>query len=97
MKGKAGSNNKHIIFHYSSHSGAPDGTGGCVASLSPSEKMVSKKQKTKTMKAVEKDIPFIFIEPKVVERSNLMDVVNDDYEEYDEIFKNVPESERPKR
>jgi D-xylose transport system substrate-binding protein len=56
-----------------------------------------KLETTKTMMAVKKEIPFIFIEPKVVERSNLMDVVNDDYEEYDEIFKNVPENERPKR
>jgi D-xylose transport system substrate-binding protein len=52
---------------------------------------------SKTMKAVEKEIPFIFIEPKVIEKSNLMDIVKDGYEEYDEIFKNVPEGERPAR
>lgn len=52
---------------------------------------------TKTMKAVNKEVPFIFIEPKIVEKVNLMDIVNDGYETYDNIFMSVPENERPKR
>ncbi|MBX7171513.1 MAG: substrate-binding domain-containing protein [Pyrinomonadaceae bacterium] len=51
---------------------------------------------TKTMKAVNKEVPFVFIEPKVVEKSNLMDIVKDGYEKYDQIFLNVPTDKRPK-
>ncbi|HQU84966.1 MAG TPA: substrate-binding domain-containing protein [Pyrinomonadaceae bacterium] len=51
---------------------------------------------TKTMKAVNKEVPFIFIEPKIVEKSNLMDIVRDGYESYDKIFANVPADQRPK-
>lgn len=50
----------------------------------------------KTMKAVNKEIPFIFIEPKIVERSNLMDIVKDSYHKYDDIFTNIPADQRPK-
>lgn len=56
-----------------------------------------KLETTKTMKAVNKEVPFIFIEPKIVEKGNLMDVVRDGYEEYDKIFANVPEDQRPKK
>jgi D-xylose transport system substrate-binding protein len=55
-----------------------------------------KLETTRTMKAVEKEIPFIFIEPKVIEKSNLMDIVRDGYEKYDQIFLNVPADKRPK-
>lgn len=51
---------------------------------------------TKTMKAVNKEVPFIFIEPKIIEKTNLMDIVKDGYEEYDKIFLNVPVDKRPK-
>lgn len=54
-----------------------------------------KVETTQTMKAVTKDIPFVFIEPKVIEQSNLMDIVRDGYEEYDRIFANVPAEKRP--
>lgn len=54
-----------------------------------------KLETTKTMKAVNKEIPFIFIEPKVIEKSNLMDIVKDGYETYENIFANVPENQRP--
>ncbi len=50
---------------------------------------------TQTMKAVNKEIPFVFIEPKVIEQSNLMDIVRDGHEEYDRIFANVPADKRP--
>ena len=56
-----------------------------------------KLETTKTMKAVNKEIPFIFIEPKVIEKSNLMDIVKDGYEKYDQIFINVPAYQRPKQ
>ncbi len=52
---------------------------------------------TKTMKAVNKEIPFVFIEPKVVDKSNLMDVVKDGFQKYDDIFANVPAEQRPKQ
>jgi len=44
---------------------------------------------TKTMKAFNKEIPFIFIEPKVVDKSNLWDVVKDGAETEDECMKRV--------
>ena len=50
---------------------------------------------TKTMKAVNKEVPFIFIDPKVIERSNLMDVIKDGYASYEDVFANVPENQRP--
>ncbi len=50
---------------------------------------------TKTMKAVNKEVPFIFIEPKIVEKSNLLDVVRDGFQQYEDIFANVPENQRP--
>ena len=52
---------------------------------------------TKTMKAVNAEVPFVFIEPKVIEKSNLMDIVKDGYETYDNIFANIPEDQRPKK
>ena len=56
-----------------------------------------KVETTKTMKAVNKEIPFIFIEPKTIDKSNLLDIVKDNYESYENIFKNVPEDQRPKK
>lgn len=52
---------------------------------------------TRTMKAVTKEVPFVFIQPLVVDRSNLMLVVNDGAESYDDVYRNVPEAERPPR
>lgn len=56
-----------------------------------------KPETTKTMKAFNKEVPFIFIEPKIVEKANLMDIVRDGYESYDKIFVNVPADQRPKK
>lgn len=56
-----------------------------------------KLETTKTMKAVNKEIPFVFIEPKVVDKSNLMDIVKDGYQKYEDIFANVPADQRPKK
>ena len=56
-----------------------------------------KVETNKTMKVVKREVPFVFIEPKVVEKENLMMIVNDGYADYDEIFRSVPENERPPR
>jgi D-xylose transport system substrate-binding protein len=43
-------------------------------------------------------VPAILLEVTVVDRSNLMDtVIKDGYAKYDDVYKNVPEQERPKR
>jgi len=55
-----------------------------------------KLETTKTMKAVNNEVPFIFIEPKVVDKTNLLDVVKDGAEKYDQIFLNVPPDKCPK-
>lgn len=45
-----------------------------------------------------KEIPAILLEVTVVDRANLMDtVIKDGYAKFDDVYKNVPESERPKR
>lgn len=42
------------------------------------------------------DVPFIKLEPISVTKDNIVDtIVEDNFHEYDEIYKNVPESERP--
>ena len=51
----------------------------------------------KTMKAVNREIPFIYIEPKVVEKANLMEIVKDGYQKYEDIFVNVPPAQRPEK
>jgi len=48
--------------------------------------------------AINKDIPAILLEVTVVDKSNLMDtVIKDGYAKYEDVYKNVPESERPKK
>ena len=45
-----------------------------------------------------KEVPAILLEVTVVDRSNLMDtVIKDGFAKFEDVFKNVPESERPKR
>lgn len=51
----------------------------------------------KSMKAVNKEIPFVFIQPVVVDKSNLMLPIKDGAESYDDVYRNVPEAERPSR
>ena len=47
---------------------------------------------------IKKDVPAILLEVTVVDKSNLMDtVIKDGYAKYEDVYKNVPESERPKR
>jgi D-xylose transport system substrate-binding protein len=45
-----------------------------------------------------RDIPAILLEVVVVDKSNLMDtVIKDGYVKYEDVYKNVPENDRPKR
>lgn len=45
-----------------------------------------------------KEVPAILLEVTVVDKDNLMDtVIKDGYATYEEVYKNVPEAERPKR
>jgi D-xylose transport system substrate-binding protein len=45
-----------------------------------------------------KDVPAILLEVQVVDKSNLMDtVIKDGYAKYEDVYKNVPENERPKK
>lgn len=44
------------------------------------------------------DVPFIKLDPIKVDKENLIDtVIKDGFHSYDEVYKNVPESERPPR
>lgn len=48
--------------------------------------------------AINKDIPAILLEVVVVDKTNLMDtVIKDGYAKYDDVYKNVPEADRPKK
>ena len=54
-----------------------------------------KVETSKTAKAVNREIPFIYIEPKVIDKANLMEIVKDGYQKYEDIFANVPPEQRP--
>ncbi|MGE7602577.1 D-xylose ABC transporter substrate-binding protein [Peribacillus sp. NPDC097675] len=44
------------------------------------------------------DVPFIKLDPIMVDQENIMDtVVKDKFHSYEDVYKNVPESERPKK
>jgi D-xylose transport system substrate-binding protein len=48
--------------------------------------------------SVNKDVPSILLEVTSVDKSNLMDtVIKDGYAKYEDVYKNVPESDRPKK
>ncbi|MFN6963088.1 MAG: substrate-binding domain-containing protein [Pyrinomonadaceae bacterium] len=48
--------------------------------------------------AINADVPAILLEVTSVDRSNLMDtVIKDGYAKYEDVYKNVPEADRPKR
>jgi D-xylose transport system substrate-binding protein len=48
--------------------------------------------------AIRKEIPAILLEVAAVDKSNLLDtVIKDGYAKYEDVYKNVPESDRPKR
>jgi len=47
---------------------------------------------------IKKEIPAILLEVTVVDKNNLMDtVIKDGYAKYEDVYRNVPENERPKR
>ena len=47
---------------------------------------------------IKKEVPAILLEVTVVDKNNLMDtVIKDGYAKYEDVFRNVPEAERPKR
>lgn len=48
------------------------------------------------IKAVNREIPSLLFEPKVIDKSNLSDVINDGYHTADDIYKNVPADQKPK-
>lgn len=51
-----------------------------------------------TNDAINKDVPSILLEVQSVDKANLMDtVIKDGYAKYEDVYKNVPESDRPKR
>lgn len=51
-----------------------------------------------TNDSIKKDVPAILLEVTVVDKANLVEtVVKDGYAKFEDIYKNVPESERPKR
>ena len=51
-----------------------------------------------TNDAIGKDVPSILLEVQSVDKANLMDtVIKDGYAKYEDVYKNVPESDRPKR
>jgi len=48
--------------------------------------------------AIKKEVAAILLEVTVVDKNNLMDtVIKDGYSKFEDVYKNVPESERPKR
>ncbi len=48
--------------------------------------------------AIGKEVPSILLEVVTVDRDNLMEtVIRDGYAKFDDVYRNVPESERPKR
>lgn len=47
---------------------------------------------------IKKEVPSILLEVTAVDKANLVDtVIKDGYAKYDDVFKNVPEADRPKR
>jgi len=48
--------------------------------------------------AIKKEVPAILLEVMTVDMSNLMDtVIKDGYAKYEDVYKNVPEADRPKK
>jgi len=73
----------------------PLATGAVEAAI----KLAKKEPLTTTpFKNGDKTVPSILLEVQVVDRSNLMDtVIKDGYAKYEDVYKNVPENERPKK
>ncbi|MCT4605472.1 MAG: D-xylose ABC transporter substrate-binding protein [Marinisporobacter sp.] len=62
---------------------------------------MANEEKIETNSTVENgkiDVPSYLLEPVVVDQENMMDtIIADGYHPFDEVYKNVPESERPKK
>jgi D-xylose transport system substrate-binding protein len=63
---------------------------------------LAKKEKLETKPfmndVIGKEIPAILLEVMTVDKSNLMEtVIKDGYAKYDDVYKNVPEADRPKK
>lgn len=52
---------------------------------------------TDKIKSVTREIPALLFEPKVIDKSNLGDVIKDGYHSADEIYQNIPADQRPKQ
>lgn len=51
-----------------------------------------------TNEQIKKEVPAILLEVTVVDKNNLMDtVIKDGYAKYEDVYRNVPEAERPKK
>lgn len=63
---------------------------------------LAKKEKLETKPfmndAIKKEVPAILLEVTTVDKANLMDtVIKDGYAKFEDVYKNVPESDRPKK
>ena len=63
---------------------------------------LAKKEKIETKPfmndAIKKEVPSILLEVTSVDKANLMDtVIKDGYAKYEDVYKNVPEADRPKK
>jgi D-xylose transport system substrate-binding protein len=64
--------------------------------LAKKEKLETKPFKNDAMGG--KEIPAILLEVTSVDKSNLMDtVIKDGYAKFEDVYKNVPEADRPKK
>lgn len=61
---------------------------------------LAKKEKLNANAAVnngQKEVPSILIDPIAVDKNNIDIVIREGYQSYEEVYKNIPEEERPKR
>ena len=63
---------------------------------------LAKKEKLETKPfmndVLKKEVPSILLEVTSVDKANLMDtVIKDGFAKYDDVYKNVPEADRPKK
>jgi D-xylose transport system substrate-binding protein len=63
---------------------------------------LAKKEKLETKPfmndVIKKEVPAILLEVTTIDKASLMDtVIKDGFAKFEDVFKNVPESDRPKR
>lgn len=49
------------------------------------------------VKSINREIPSLLYEPKIIDKTNIMDVIREGFQNYDEVFANVPADQRPAR